>query len=292
MGERLRGAYRGGLNGQLGSGFHAKRLAPAEREGAAEHRELPVFAAVSSAFKTPCSPAATVTSGSCTAASDYWSSTTFASGPVFAWFVGFFNGDVDVVGKGVQPRAGGAWRLVVDHWVICSWIFDRGSGGHSPPAFRGLWRNPSTCRSTSGATTCACTSSRWCGVSPVTTSTRSARISGTGRAGCLKLVVRANARRDKAPVLLELREELEELKVRLRLCQDVKAFPNLNAFEHAIAQVVVEKQHRAGLRDTPPVAAFLPCIHHRTGSHDRRVARASGASSLAVGECTKPLTHP
>ena len=33
----------------------------------------------------------------------------------------------------------------------------------------------------------------------------------------LKLVVRANARYDKAPVLLELREELEELKVLLRL---------------------------------------------------------------------------
>jgi predicted GIY-YIG superfamily endonuclease len=31
-------------------------------------------------------------------------------------------------------------------------------------------------------------------------------------------VVRANARRDKAPVLLTLREELEELKVLLRLC--------------------------------------------------------------------------
>ena len=32
----------------------------------------------------------------------------------------------------------------------------------------------------------------------------------------LKLVVRANARREKVPVLLELREELEELKVLLQ----------------------------------------------------------------------------
>jgi hypothetical protein len=38
--------------------------------------------------------------------------------------------------------------------------------------------------------------------------------------------VRANSRRDKAPVLLALREEVEELKVLLRLCQDVKALPN------------------------------------------------------------------
>jgi hypothetical protein len=33
----------------------------------------------------------------------------------------------------------------------------------------------------------------------------------------LRLVVRANARRDKAPVLLELREAVEELKVLCRL---------------------------------------------------------------------------
>ncbi|MCI0453428.1 MAG: four helix bundle protein, partial [Candidatus Dadabacteria bacterium] len=37
----------------------------------------------------------------------------------------------------------------------------------------------------------------------------------------LKLVVRANSRREKSPILLNLREELEELKVLLRLCHDV-----------------------------------------------------------------------
>lgn len=72
-----------------------------------------------------------------------------------------------------------------------------------------------------------------------------------GARRALKLVVRANGRRDKAPVLFELREELEALKVVLRLCQDMKAFPNLNAFEHAITQVAVQKQYRAGLRDMP-----------------------------------------
>jgi hypothetical protein len=55
-----------------------------------------------------------------------------------------------------------------------------------------------------------------------------------GARRAVKLVVRANARRDKVPVLLELREVVEELKVILRLCHDVKAFPNLNSFEHAI----------------------------------------------------------
>ena len=43
----------------------------------------------------------------------------------------------------------------------------------------------------------------------------------------LKLVVRANSRRDKIQALLLLREELEELKVLIRLCHDVKTFNNL-----------------------------------------------------------------
>jgi hypothetical protein len=65
----------------------------------------------------------------------------------------------------------------------------------------------------------------------------------------LRLVVRANARRDKAPLLLELREELEELKVLLRLGHDVKAFPNLNAFEHAIRQLTeIAKQTEGWLK--------------------------------------------
>ena len=58
-----------------------------------------------------------------------------------------------------------------------------------------------------------------------------------GARRALKCVVRANARRDKEPELLRLREELEEVKVLLRLCHDVKAFPNLNTFEHAIQRV-------------------------------------------------------
>jgi hypothetical protein len=62
-------------------------------------------------------------------------------------------------------------------------------------------------------------------------------------------VVRANARRDKTPVLLQLREELEELKVLLRLGQDVKAFPNFQSFEHAITLVVeIAKQNEGWLK--------------------------------------------
>ena len=54
----------------------------------------------------------------------------------------------------------------------------------------------------------------------------------------MQLIVRANSRRDKVPLLLELSEELEALKVLLRLGQDVKAFANLHSFEHAITLVV------------------------------------------------------
>jgi hypothetical protein len=52
----------------------------------------------------------------------------------------------------------------------------------------------------------------------------------------LKLIVRAKARRDKVPLLLDVREEVEQLKVVLRLSQDVKAFANFGAFEQAIGQ--------------------------------------------------------
>ena len=65
----------------------------------------------------------------------------------------------------------------------------------------------------------------------------------------LRGVARANAQRDKGPELLRLREELEELKVLLRLCHDVKAFPNLNTFEHAIRQVTeIAKQNEGWLK--------------------------------------------
>ncbi len=49
----------------------------------------------------------------------------------------------------------------------------------------------------------------------------------------LRLVMRANSRRDKTPVLVEIREEIEELKVLVRLGHDAKAFANANSFEHA-----------------------------------------------------------
>jgi hypothetical protein len=57
---------------------------------------------VSSAFNNSCDPGDTVTDGSCTAASSYWSSTSFAFDPTVAWFVDFLVGSVDGDGKGVD----------------------------------------------------------------------------------------------------------------------------------------------------------------------------------------------
>ena len=72
----------------------------------------------------------------------------------------------------------------------------------------------------------------------------------------LKLVVRANTRRDKVPVLLELREEVEELNVILRLCQDVKAlptstpsnavFPVTGAPDHALCDQLAARRPERG----------------------------------------------
>lgn len=55
----------------------------------------------------------------------------------------------------------------------------------------------------------------------------------------LRLVVRANARTEKTPVLLELREEIESLKAMLRLAYDSKAIAGISTFEHG-ARLLVE----------------------------------------------------
>ena len=70
-----------------------------------------------------------------------------------------------------------------------------------------------------------------------------------GARRALKLVVRANALRDRVAVLLELREQLEELKVVLRLGQDLQAFSRFSSFEHAVTQVVeLAKQNEGWLK--------------------------------------------
>ena len=46
-----------------------------------------------------------------------------------------------------------------------------------------------------------------------------------------------------------MREEVEELKVLLRLCHDAQAFPNFNSFEHAIRLVTdIARQNEGWLK--------------------------------------------
>jgi len=51
-------------------------------------------------------------------------------------------------------------------------------------------------------------------------------------------IVQANNCVDKLPLLLNLREELEQLKLTVRICKDVQAFHNFNSFQVAINQVL------------------------------------------------------
>ncbi len=54
----------------------------------------------------------------------------------------------------------------------------------------------------------------------------------------LQLIRLANSTSDKAQVLIKLRERLEDLKLTIRLCKDLKAFPNFNSFQYSINDVV------------------------------------------------------
>ncbi|MCU0936047.1 MAG: four helix bundle protein [Gammaproteobacteria bacterium] len=81
----------------------------------------------------------------------------------------------------------------------------------------------------------------------------------------LRLIVRANARRERVGVLLELCEQLEELKVLLRLGHDVQAFANFNSFEHAVTLVVdIARQNEGWLK------------HQRQGCGQNRKAMPAG----------------
>jgi len=70
----------------------------------------------------------------------------------------------------------------------------------------------------------------------------------------VKLIVRANnAPKDDASqrqtVLQQLREELEQLKLTVRLCKEVKAFHNFKSYQVAINQVItLSKQNEGWLK--------------------------------------------
>jgi len=65
----------------------------------------------------------------------------------------------------------------------------------------------------------------------------------------VKLIVRANNSLNKQPVLLELREVLEQTKLSVRLCRELKAFNKFKSFQVAINHVIdISRQNEGWLR--------------------------------------------
>jgi hypothetical protein len=65
----------------------------------------------------------------------------------------------------------------------------------------------------------------------------------------MRLIRRANDAEDKAPLLLQNRERLEDLKIAIRLCKDLQAFQNFNSFQYSINEVVdICKQNEGWLK--------------------------------------------
>lgn len=98
--------YIAGLNTANFAGHNDWRLANAkELQSIVNYQNA--NPSVSPEFNTNCVSNATVLTGSCTAASNCWSSTTFASFPNFAWLVNFIDGFVYGDGKfnGLHVRA-------------------------------------------------------------------------------------------------------------------------------------------------------------------------------------------
>lgn len=65
----------------------------------------------------------------------------------------------------------------------------------------------------------------------------------------VKLIIKANSNRNKLPLLYELRENIEELKILIRISKESKAFHNFNSFKHAIECVAsVSKQNEGWIK--------------------------------------------
>ena len=65
----------------------------------------------------------------------------------------------------------------------------------------------------------------------------------------VRLIIKANSEKDKHITLTLLRDTIEELKVTLRICKEVKAFKNFDSFKHAIEEAIsMSRQGEGWLR--------------------------------------------
>ena len=62
----------------------------------------------------------------------------------------------------------------------------------------------------------------------------------------VRLIIRANSEREKYLTLCTLRDTIEELKVTVRICKEVKAFKNFNSFKYAVEEVVNLSKQKKG----------------------------------------------
>jgi hypothetical protein len=63
------------------------------------------------------------------------------------------------------------------------------------------------------------------------------------------LIIKANSAADKTPLLTELRDNLEELLLLVRLCKETRAFKSFKSFQFAAEEVTaVSRQNQGWLR--------------------------------------------
>jgi Protein of unknown function (DUF1566) len=86
--------FIGGLNAGGGFAGHTDWRLPNVKELLSIVNYQNFIPAVSAAFNANCAPGCTVTTCSCTQSDGYWSATTGAGNPGYAWSVDFYSGDV------------------------------------------------------------------------------------------------------------------------------------------------------------------------------------------------------
>ena len=63
------------------------------------------------------------------------------------------------------------------------------------------------------------------------------------------LIARANAKRERKETLIKIREKLEELKILIRICKELKVFKSFKSYEFAVRQVVeIARQNEGWLK--------------------------------------------
>ncbi|MDD5519038.1 MAG: four helix bundle protein [Candidatus Omnitrophica bacterium] len=63
------------------------------------------------------------------------------------------------------------------------------------------------------------------------------------------MIVKANSAREKLPVLLDIRQRLEELKILIRVAKETKALKSFKSFEYAMREIVdISRQNEGWIR--------------------------------------------